>query len=100
MKDMHRLVRIALENGEVMDSHREYLMSLPLDTLDEQERAYKELLACGIKTKLAKGAAYIEEIGPTHSHYQAAIRKYNKLCQELEALEHDSSVRNSNGQSA
>jgi hypothetical protein len=86
MNDFERILKQALEKQEVADAHRKYLEALPSNTLDEQQHAYKELLACGIETRLVKGAEYIESIGKEHPHYEAAMRKYDKLCDELEEL--------------
>lgn len=37
-----------------------------------------------LQERIIKGAEYIESIGTKHKHYQAAVQKYDRLCQELQ----------------
>lgn len=43
---------------------------------------YKELL-----DRIVDGAEYIEKIGTEHAHYKAAMKKYDRLCEELKELQ-------------
>lgn len=43
---------------------------------------YKETL-----DRIVAGAGYIESIGPDHAHYKAAMKKYDRLCEDLKEFQ-------------
>lgn len=81
-----RLLDKSLEVGDISDDFFDSLSELPVETIDEQEEAYKELARSILQTRLMKGAVYLERTDLTEAQRVKGMQLYNKLCEELEVM--------------
>lgn len=81
-----RLLDKSLEAGDISDDFFDSLSELPVETIDEQEEAYKELARSILQTRLMKGAVYLERTDLTEAQRVKGMQLYNKLCEELEVM--------------
>lgn len=82
----YTLLDKSIEAGSITEDFFDYLSTLPVETIDEQEEAYKELARSILQTRLIKGATYIERVDITEAQREKAMKLYNQLVSELEVM--------------
>lgn len=82
----YRLVEKSIEAGDITEDFFEYLSELPVENLDDQKKAYKELASSIIQTRMMKGAVYLERTDLTEAQRARGMSLYNQLNSELEQI--------------
>lgn len=86
-QSFNKIVDQSLEKGDLTQEHVEWLISLPIETAEQQDRAYEDLIRFHVETRLIKGAAYLEKPNLTPEQRKKGTQLYNDLCKELEQLQ-------------
>jgi len=79
----------AIKEGQILDVYAEELKGLSLQNSDDEYNAYRLLQRYLLYTRIHKGAEYIELIGVNHPNYSKAMKKYDKLCVDVERLNNE-----------
>lgn len=83
----------ALEASKLSQDSYEQLQALPLETLDELERAYTSYIDMlsrpeyyKLLERLVRGAEYMSRTDITEVQRANGMKLYNQLCKELEGM--------------